>query len=136
MFLLTPPQRPPRAGEWTKGAAIMFVVTLAATGTVTLAARAAGMSRKSAYALKKRDPLFAAAWHAANRAAICPPDRRTEGNTRRRGAPSTPSTFNRGGKGDVSTAVWRTRLLAKLRSSGDSGHSNRPASLARHSPTQ
>jgi hypothetical protein len=51
--------RPHRPGEWMAGSAILFIVTLAAKGSVTLAARAAGMSRKSAYALKKRDPLFA-----------------------------------------------------------------------------
>jgi len=41
---------------------VTFIVTLAAAKSVTLAARAAGMSRKSAYALQSRDPAFAAAW--------------------------------------------------------------------------
>ena len=140
MILITPPRRPGRAGEWTRGAAIMFLVTLAATGTVTLAARAAGMSRKSAYALKKRDPFFAAAWHAAKRAAVSSPERRAEGDTRRRSAPSSPSTGNRGSKamapGHGDAAVWRDRLLAGLRSGGDSSLSNRMASLARLSPSQ
>jgi len=48
--------------------AVTFIVTLAATRSVTLAARAVGMSRKSAYALKQRDPAFAFAWAAASRA--------------------------------------------------------------------
>ena len=54
-----------RAAEWNAGKAVTFIVTLAATRSVTLAARAAGMSRKSAYALKRRDPAFDAAWTAA-----------------------------------------------------------------------
>ena len=54
-----------RAVEWNAGKAVTFIVTLAATRSVTLAARAAGMSRKSAYALKRRDPAFDAAWRAA-----------------------------------------------------------------------
>src|SRR4051812_36081217 len=65
--LFTPP-RPRRAGEWTPDRVVTFIVTLAATGSVTLAAREVGMSRKSAYALKARDPAFAAAWNAAVKA--------------------------------------------------------------------
>lgn len=58
-------RRPPRAHEWNQGKVVTFVVTLAATRSVTLAARVAGMSRKSAYALKCRDPRFAEAWNKA-----------------------------------------------------------------------
>ena len=58
-------RRPRRAGEWTEGKAVTFIVTLAAHRSVTLAAARAGMSRKSAYALKGRDSGFAAAWDAA-----------------------------------------------------------------------
>lgn len=65
MQILSRLRRPHRSGEWTGGAAVTFIVTLAATRSVTLAARAARMSRKSAYALKSRDPAFAAAWAAA-----------------------------------------------------------------------
>jgi hypothetical protein len=63
--MLCRPRRPHRAGEWTSGAAVTFIVTLAASGSVTLAARRAGMSRKAAYALRGRDRAFAAAWAAA-----------------------------------------------------------------------
>jgi len=63
--LLSRPRRPTRAGEWTPGRAVTFIVTLAAHRSVTLAARHAGMSRKSAYALKRRDPAFAVAWQSA-----------------------------------------------------------------------
>jgi hypothetical protein len=65
LHFLSPPRRPRRSGEWTPDKAATFIVTLAATRCVTLAARAAGMSRKSAYALKDRDCAFAEAWNAA-----------------------------------------------------------------------
>ena len=62
------PRRPRRPGEWNGGKIVTFIVTLAVSRSVTLAARAAGMSRKSAYALKRRDPAFAEAWNAALKA--------------------------------------------------------------------
>ena len=65
MLQLARTRRPRRAGEWTEGKAATFVVTLAVSRSVTLAASRAGMSRKSAYALKRRDTGFAAAWIAA-----------------------------------------------------------------------
>ena len=65
VILCSRPVRPCRSGEWTQGRAVTFIVTLAATRSVTLAARAAGMSRKAAYALKSRDSAFASAWNAA-----------------------------------------------------------------------
>lgn len=68
MHFLSRPRRPHRSGEWTPDRAVTFIVTLAASRSVTLAARAAGMSRKSAYGLKARDRAFAAAWTAAVRA--------------------------------------------------------------------
>ena len=66
---LSSPRRPRRAGDWSPDRAVTFIVTLAATQSVTLAARRAGMSRKSAYGLKRRDPAFASAWLAALKAA-------------------------------------------------------------------
>ena len=57
--------RPPRPHQWSSAKIVTFIVTLAAGHSVTLAASCAGMSRKSAYALKRRDPAFAAAWKAA-----------------------------------------------------------------------
>ena len=69
MTILSRPRRPRRAHEWNARAVVTFTVTLAATGNVTLAARMAGKSRKSAYALRDRDPAFATAWAAAARAA-------------------------------------------------------------------
>ena len=69
LSFLSRPRRPRRAREWSPERAVTFIVTLAATRSVTLAARAAGMSRKSAYALRGRDAAFASAWLAAVRAA-------------------------------------------------------------------
>ena len=63
--LLHSPRRRRRADEWTAAKAVTFIVTLAARQSVTLAAARAGMSRKSAYALKGKDCAFAAAWNAA-----------------------------------------------------------------------
>jgi hypothetical protein len=69
VHFLSRSRRPRRTGEWTFEQAVTFIVTLAATRSVTLAAGSARMSRKSAYALKHRDPAFAYAWDAAMRAS-------------------------------------------------------------------
>jgi hypothetical protein len=63
--LAKPNGRPRRPHEWSAAKIVTFIVTLAAHRSVTLAATRAGTSRKSAYALKRRDPAFAAAWLAA-----------------------------------------------------------------------
>lgn len=42
-----------------------FLEVLADTGIVSEACRAVGMSREGAYPLRNRDPVFAAAWRAA-----------------------------------------------------------------------
>ena len=55
MVRLSPSRRPRRSGEWTEANAVTFIVTLVATQSVTLAAAAARMNRKSAYALKVRN---------------------------------------------------------------------------------
>lgn len=65
MHLISSPRRSRRAHEWSNAKAVTFIVTLASGRPVTLAARAAGMSRKSAYALKSREPAFRMAWEAA-----------------------------------------------------------------------
>jgi hypothetical protein len=61
------PARAFRHDGWTASRQLTFLATLARTRSVTAAARAAGMSRESAYRLRKRDPdgLFAAAWDRA-----------------------------------------------------------------------
>jgi len=91
------PFRPYRPHEWSKGKAVTFIVTRAATRSVTLAARAAGMSRKSAYALKARDRAFAEAWKIAAAAGqqshkvgevATSPNSRAQGN---RVAPAVPA---------------------------------------------
>lgn len=65
MKLISRQRRPRRTGEWTDAKAVTFIVTLAATQSVTLSAHRSGMSRKAAYALKSRDPAFAGAWNAS-----------------------------------------------------------------------
>ena len=53
-----------RRDGWTPARQLAFLETLARTRSIAAAARAAGMSRESAYRLRTRDPqgLFAAAW--------------------------------------------------------------------------
>jgi len=99
LSFLSQPRRPRRPGEWSPALAVTFIVTLAATRSVTLAARAAGLSRKSAYALKGRDPAFASAWSAALRAAAPRPvqgDKADKSDT----PPTRPHQGNR----------WRPRV--------------------------
>jgi hypothetical protein len=61
--------KPPkiRRDGWTAERQLRFLGALAATRSVTKAARVAGMSRESAYRLRKRKEggLFAAAWDRA-----------------------------------------------------------------------
>jgi len=56
-----------RRDGWTPHRQLVFLDMLARTGSVTRSARAAGMSRESAYRLRARNPdgLFAAAWDRA-----------------------------------------------------------------------
>lgn len=65
LLFASPRSRTRRTHEWTRAKAVTFIVTLAKVRSVTLAARASGMSRKSAYALKARDIAFASAWAEA-----------------------------------------------------------------------
>ena len=105
MPFASPRRRSRRAHEWTRTKAVTFIVTLARTRNVTLAARASGMSRKSAYALKSRDAAFASAWAEALKGPVLSlsKDRKAEqmdgapvspleGNRRNRATPSTDST--------------------------------------------
>ena len=89
MHYPTASRRPPRPGEWSRGKAVTFIVTLAATQSVTLAAREAGMSRKSAYAFRARDAAFAQAWAVALDAGRA---KAAEGDKAKHAAPSTSST--------------------------------------------
>jgi len=102
-----------RHDGWTNGRRVTFFVTLAATGSVTFAAASVGLSRKSAYALKKRDTTFASLWERAltmagkARPAACP--HRAEGNGNRVPiASATPST------GVNRAAAERDRFFAGL----------------------
>lgn len=57
--------RAPRPVRWTRQRRKQFLTALAETSNVSASARAAGMNRCSAYALKDRDIEFAKSWKAA-----------------------------------------------------------------------
>src|SRR5205085_8630656 len=59
------PARTQRHDGWTPDRMATFLEVLADTGMVSEGYRAAGMSHQAAYNLRTRDPVFAAAWHAA-----------------------------------------------------------------------
>ena len=104
-MILSRPCRPRRAHEWSSDRAVTFLVTLAAHGSVTLAASAAGMSRKSAYALKARDPAFACAWQSA--LAARRPRRQGDKVEKVEGA------RNRTGQGDTGSRTRDRELLSR-----------------------
>jgi hypothetical protein len=54
-----------RHDGWTPDRIATFLEVLADTGIVAEGYRAAGMSKQAAYSLRSRDPVFAAAWRAA-----------------------------------------------------------------------
>ena len=112
MQLLSRPRRTRRNGEWSGGKAVIFIVTLGATGSVTLAARSAGMSRKSAYALKSRDSAFAQAWNTA--LAVKPPTA-AEGDKPKRATPSTSSSSLPSALAAKHEEMRRDRFFAMLR---------------------
>jgi hypothetical protein len=62
-----PVRRVPRTDGWTEEKMRRFIETLADTGQVSLAAKAVGMSRESAYKLRRspHGAAFARAWDAA-----------------------------------------------------------------------
>jgi hypothetical protein len=104
LHLLSRPRRPRRSHEWSPGKAVTFIVTLAATRSVTLAARDTGMSRKSAYALKDRDPAFAAAWNAALKAR-----RRRRGGDETHEPHDPPVSLGQGdGAQRAARSIWST----------------------------
>jgi hypothetical protein len=115
LILLSRPFRPNRPHEWSKGKAVTFIVTLAATRSVTLAARAAGMSRKAAYALKSRDPAFADAWKVAlARRPQSVPKAAAEGNNSDPAARSISSIDRRHPRARQMEEALRDRFLARL----------------------
>lgn len=58
-----------RLAGWSAARQRVFLVALAETGQVHLAAAAARLSARSAYGLRARSPAFAAAWDMAERLA-------------------------------------------------------------------
>ena len=61
-----------RIDGWSPFARKIFLATLAETGRVNTAVEYAGLTRQSAYALRARDPIFAAGWDAACEMARMP----------------------------------------------------------------
>ena len=55
----------PVLNQWTPALRARFLNFLSARGDVRAAAVACGLSRQSAYKLRRRDPEFAGAWNAA-----------------------------------------------------------------------
>lgn len=64
------PEPSRKAGGWSATRQRLYIETLAETGSVHLSAKAAGLSARSAYALRVRSPAFAAAWDAAQQLAV------------------------------------------------------------------
>ena len=102
MIRLSRPRRARRSHEWNDRSTVTFIVTLAASRSVTLAARSAGMSRKAAYALRHRDPSFDAAWNAALNAGEGDKVQEVEG------APVSPL---KGNKRAANWPSWSAELL-------------------------
>jgi len=81
MSIRTSPQRRARADGWTDRKRVTFIVTLAASGSVTFAAASAGLSRKSGYALRNRDSASASLWERALEAGKASHRGRVKGET-------------------------------------------------------
>lgn len=64
------PEPSRRVGGWSAPRQRLYIESLAETGSVHAAAKAAGLSARSAYALRVRSPAFSAAWDAAQQLAV------------------------------------------------------------------
>ena len=64
------PEPSRKTGGWSAARQRVYIETLAESGSVHLAAKSAGLSARSAYALRVRSPRFAAAWDAAQQLAV------------------------------------------------------------------
>jgi len=98
-----------RSDGWTVARQLTFLETLARTRSVIAAARSAGMSRESAYRLRRRAPggLFAAAWDRAVGAYRTPATRAEVDEGHRRAIARACGTRGAGlgrNRADVSTS--------------------------------
>jgi hypothetical protein len=64
------PQPSRKTGGWSAARQRGFIEALAETGSVHVSARSAGLSARSAYALRVRSAAFAAAWDGAQMLAV------------------------------------------------------------------
>jgi hypothetical protein len=70
--------RRPRRNVWTIERRTIFLEALRVRGSVSRAARSAGMSREGAYRLRRRCPAFARAWDAAMAYDLVAPPRQAD----------------------------------------------------------
>lgn len=59
-----------KVGGWSAMRQMLFIETLAETGSVHMAAKSAGLSARSGYGLRIRSTAFAQAWDAAQQLAV------------------------------------------------------------------
>ena len=105
-----PISRGTRRDGWTIRRQLTFLDTLASTRSITAAARAAGMSRESAYRLRNRASAFAAAWDRT----LAAPDPRPSHRCVQRPRPgSTSVKFG---------PAWRAQEMALLCGNVAEGH--------------
>ncbi len=64
------PEPSRKTGGWSAERQFLFIETLAETGSVHVAANSAGLSARSAYALRVRSTHFSNAWDAAQQLAV------------------------------------------------------------------
>ena len=64
------PEPSRKTGGWSAERQALFIEALAETGSVHMAAKSAGLSARSAYALRIRSVAFARAWDAAQQLAV------------------------------------------------------------------
>ena len=64
------PEPSRKTGGWSAARQRLFIESLAETGSVHSAAKSAGLSARSAYALRVRSGAFAAGWDAAQQLAV------------------------------------------------------------------
>ena len=64
------PEPSRKTGGWSADRQRLFIETLAETGSVHMASRTAGLSARSAYALRIRSAPFATAWDTAQQLAV------------------------------------------------------------------
>ena len=128
-----------RADGWTPERRVTFCVNLASSSNVTFAAASVGLSRKAAYALRKRDPGFAALWQSALLATQTPKAKGNTADTHRK-VNKPPREGNRSDRAQRLAEAERDLFFATLGKTSARrivAEANRPGLLptAENSPT-